>query len=164
MSADAAPSGAAIPPRSTFVTVVAWIFIVAMGTVVCISILQAIIFVFIFPTEAFWSASNMSLDPEQTPAIVLFIARNMLLVFVVFGSVAVVTLVTAIGLLRRKNAARLAFIGLMGLAILCNFGGLWLEREIFSSSALSAIGLSVLSAWIIKRLASRATTEEFDAP
>ncbi|MEO8674236.1 MAG: hypothetical protein ABI569_01575 [Casimicrobiaceae bacterium] len=163
MSADVAPPSAAVPPRSAFVTVVAWIFIVGTGVGVCVSILQAIMFVFIVPTEAFWSASNMSLDPDQTPAIVLFIAGHMLLVFGVLWSIAVVTLIAAIGLLRRKNWARLAFIGLMGLAILCNFGGLWLEAEIFSSSALSAIGLSVLFAWIIKRLASRTAGAEFDA-
>jgi len=189
MPADTASPGPAAPARSTFVTVVAWIFIVGAGSTVCISVLQAIMFAFIFPTEAFWSASNMSLDPEQTPAVVQFMAKHMLLVFAMFWCVAIATLVAAIGLLRRRNWARLAFVGLMGLAILWNLGGLWLQLSMFSSipaapasappdfasqfervtlamkiaSGLSAIGLSVLFAWIIKRLTSRAVRGEFNA-
>jgi len=126
MPTDTVPPGPAAQARSTFVTIVAWIFIVGAGSTVCISLLQAIMF---------------------------------------------------------------AFIGLMGLAILWNLGGLWLQLSMFSSipaapasappdfasqferatramkiaSGLSAAGLSILFAWIIKRLTSHAVRGEFNA-
>jgi len=190
MPNDLAAPSATVPSRSTFVTVLAWIFIAGAGMVVFIAILQAIMFVFVFPpTDEILSASRMPPEFQQMPAVFRFMVENVFLFFVLFWSLAVVTLFAAIGLLYRKNWARLGFIGLMGFAILWNLGGLWLQHAMFSSfpaipasappdfaagfetaaivmrigSVVFAVGVSVLFAWIIKRLSSKSIRAEFHA-
>jgi hypothetical protein len=101
--------------------------------------------------------------------------------------VSLLTLVSAIGLLRRWNWARLCFIGLMALGIAWQLAGLGLQYTVFSSiqsqfpgqaahggpdmtpfflaigvfSVIFALGLAVLFGWIIKRLLSPAIAAEF---
>jgi hypothetical protein len=100
------------------------------------------------------------------------------------------TLIAAVGLLLRLNWARVAFIGILALAILGNLAGLWLQHEVvqtvvthaLTSSALPAQtsnalgGLAVVSrilgalmslgtclflVWIILRLKSGPVLQEF---
>ena len=174
--------------RSTFVTVVAWIFIAIAGFAAFISVLQALMFTLVFPADQFRSAGDMK-GLEEAPAFFRFMIQNMHWFFVMFWSLSVLTLVSAIGLLRRKNWARLVFVGLMAFGVIWNLGGIWLQELMMSSFPKAsdsappgldagfenmmtvmrfamgafAIGLSLVFAWIIKRLVSRSVRAEFNA-
>jgi hypothetical protein len=176
------------PSRSTFVTVVAWIFIAIAGFATFISLLQALMFTFVFPADQFPPPGNAK-GLEEMPAFFRFMIQNIHWFFVMFWSLSVVTLVAAIGLLRRKNWARLVFVGLMIFGILWNLGGIWLQEQMMSTFPKAqagappdfaagfdtmmtimriamgafAIGISVLFAWIVKRLVSRSVKAEFNA-
>ena len=56
--------------------------------------------------------------------------QSMLLLFLVL---CVITLLASIGLLRRRNWARLLFIGLLGLGIVYNIASLVLQQSMMSS-------------------------------
>ena len=164
--------------RSAFVTVLAWIFIAIGGFGTLISIAQSVMLHTLFPEDA---TSSM---PEDTPAIFAFMFDNFHLFFYGMWIICGVTFISAIGLLLRKNWARIVFIVLMGLGIAWQFIGLGLQFVMFDSfpempavdgapemetiktffivfSMLIGIGLAVLCGWIIKKLATSPIKEEF---
>ncbi len=175
------------PPggSSTFVSVVAWIFIVLSGIATLMSVLQNIMINTIFPLAQMRAPSGPG--SEHMPAFMRFMFEHLRLIFVSFLLIVSGTLLAAIGLLRRKNWARLAFIAILGLGIVWNVGGLVLQQLMFSSmtsipskapaefqaeftraasiafgfAAVMAIGFSVLFGWLIKRLLSQPIRAEF---
>lgn len=176
------------PPRSTFVTVLAWIFIALSAMATCIAVLQAIMFAFFFSHEAF-SGPQMQAQLQHMPPASAFMARYAMAIFPVFWVSTVVMLVSAIGLLRRWNWARRLFIALLALGILWNLGGLILQHLMIGSitmpadpdnaalqgmrimmtviqvlSAIAAVAISVLFGWIIRRLLSAPIVAEFRRP
>jgi hypothetical protein len=170
------------PPRSSFVTVLAWIFIALAGFATFISVLQNVMINTVLPTELMLGA-----PPEQMPAFFMFMFEHVRLFFLSFLVVSALTLVAAIGLLRRKNWARLVFVGILSLGIVWNIAGVLLQHTMFSSmgsfvpgaqqafaaefermtslmfafSMLFAIGFSLLFGWLIRRLLSKAICAEF---
>lgn len=155
--------------QSSFVSVLAWIFIVLSSFAILVSLLQNILV----------NTTGLPTDHDG-PWLQLFLAISLI--------VLIDILIAAIGLLKRKNWARVAFIILLGIIILFNIGGLVLQQIIFSSmfqettpgdsidswsqlesismmirvfSAVIVIGLSVLFGWIIKRLLSPSIKQEF---
>ena len=138
-----------------------------------------------FPVEEMHAAATGAKD--QTPVIALFMMDHTRVIFLSFFAICTLTLVSAIGLLKRKNWARLIFVTVMGAGILWNIGGPVFQLFFFSSmpkfapdgsggfesgfetmmvvmmafSALMAAGFSVLFGWIIKRLLSTAIKAEF---
>jgi hypothetical protein len=146
-------------------------------------------FAFVFPADQMPSATTATKDFEEMPAFFRFMIQNVQWFFAGFWSLCVVTLVAAIGLLRRKNWARLVFIVLMALGVVWNLGGIWMQEQMMSSfpkfpsdapadfeahfetvmtvmryaMGVFAIGISLLFAWIIKRLVSRPIRAEFNA-
>jgi len=174
--------------RSTFVTVVAWIFITLGGIATFISILQALMFAFVFPASEISPAAGRHAGLEEMPTLLRFMTENIQLFFVAFWSLSVATLVSAVGLLRRKNWARLVFVGLMLLGIVWNLGGIWFQEQMMSdlptplatqghgaqgavammtimriAMIAFAIGLSLIFSWIMKQLMSRPVRMEFGA-
>lgn len=175
--------------RSTFVTVVAWVFIAFAGFATFISLLQAVMFTFVFPADNHFFAPPAGKDPglQVMPSVLRFMMEHMQWFFVAFWLLSAVTLVSAIGLLRRKNWARLVFVGLMLLGIVWNLGGLWLQQQMFTGFATIpsnappnvasdiestmtvmriatgafVIVLSLVFAWIVKRLMSGSIMAEF---
>lgn len=173
------------PPRSTFVTVLAWIFIVMAGSATLISIMQNLMIHVLFKDMALEQA--LQAQPEGVPPVAAFLAGHARLIFLGFLLVSVATLVSAIGLLRRRNWARLCFIGLMGLGILWQVVGLVLQSSVFSSmraqfvqaaelggpdmsaalpvimlvSGLFALVMASLQGWIAWRLLSAPVAAEF---
>ena len=178
------------PSRSTFVTIVAWTFIAIAGFASLIAVIQALMFVFIFPVDQFPPPESVK-GLEEMPAFFRFMFHHMKWFFAFFWTLSVVTLVCAIGLLLRRNWARLAFVAIMAIGIVWNLSGIWLQGQIMSSfpkppvhdpraaefqagfetmmtimrfaMAAFAIAISALFAWIIKRLLSRSVKVEFDA-
>jgi uncharacterized membrane protein len=126
---------------------------------------------------------------EQMPVPFQFFFSHPEVFLATFWSLTVLTFVAAIGLLWRKNWARLYFIVVFALGILWNLGSLWLQHQVLSvasttmrnappefarqaeifatvfsiGSVVIAIGIAVLFGWLIKRLLSRAVRAEFHA-
>ncbi|HEX5123327.1 MAG TPA: DUF2127 domain-containing protein [Rhodanobacteraceae bacterium] len=175
------------PAKSTFVTVVAWIFIALDGGAAFITLIQYVVFGMVFPLNAF--REGMAKAQGKFPPAFAWVFehfRPMLLVLFVY---ALLKLVAAIGLLNRRNWARLFFIGILALGIVWSFAGIALQQYFLSSmftfpappnapkdfdaaiegvtivmrvfSAIFAIAFAVLYAWMIKRLMSPEIVAEF---
>jgi hypothetical protein len=166
--------------RSTFVTVVAWIFIVGSGFATLVSAMQNVMFHLVFKDD------ELAQVPDELPGIAAFMFENFQLVVLAVLLVSLSILISSIGLLKRKNWARLAFIVLMSLGIIWNLGGIVLQDIFLSSappmsnhpefrdfqtmqsimrwfSAIVGIGLAGLFGWIIWRLTRESVRREFMA-
>ncbi len=179
------------PPQSIFVTVLAWIFIAFTGFATFISLLQNIMIGFMLPVEEMNAAFSKGAAAEEIPAFARFMFSNIRIWFAAFFVIVAALLATSIGLLKRKNWARISFIAFMGLGIAWNVFGLVMQHVMLSSfptptmpvsevDAFSAdfesmrmvmqvfmlamaVGMSVLFGWIIKRLVSPQVRAEFEA-
>lgn len=175
--------------RSTFVTVLAWIFIVLAGMSTLVSIAQNVMLQTMFSDPQFNKAMEASNQPQNVPVVARFMFNNFRLIFAAFFVLSATTFVSAIGLLKRWNWARLTFIGIMAFGILWNVFGIVMQISVFSSSSdfsvkippdqlsqfktmmtvtiviggLMALVFSVLFGWIIKRLVSQPIRREFEA-
>ncbi len=179
----------AFPHRSTFVTAVAWVFIVLASVSTAGSALQSVFLDYMSPL--FEQAMMESPDADQLPVdfdSFMFVYRMMILgVFLISAT----TLVSAIGLLQRKNWARIVFIAMLGLGIVMEIVGIslsfWLPSFMAKMAAapmevtevpmpevvhrlivivrifslIVAIGLVILFAWIIRKLTGEKIRQEF---
>lgn len=170
------------PRRSTFVTVLAWVFIVLSGFATLIAVLQNLMLNLMFPAEALQQMDQQQM--EQMPAFARVIFGNFRLFFFGFLVLAATTLAASIGLLKRRNWARLLFVLIMALGIGWNCLGVYLQWAIFSMpqdlpqdstfhtmsllirgfSAVMAAAMCGLFGWIIKRLLSQQVRAEFADP
>ena len=177
---------AQMPPvaRSTFVTVLAWIFIALAGFATFISILQNIMIAFVFPMAQMQAAATQ----QGAPWFAAWMIQHFQLFFLLFLVASASCLAAAIGLLRRKNWARLLFIALMLLGIAWNVAGLVLGafflssfpfgqafpaghpeaahfqvmfKVMFAINVIVVVAFTCLFGWIIKRLASEGVRREF---
>ena len=165
--------------RSTFVTTIAWVFIVLAGFATVISIFQNIMIAVMFPQEEMREAANAN----DAPAFARFIFAHPQVLFGAFLAVSATTFISSIGLLKRQNWARLIFIAILLLGILWNIGSLALVFFTFSSmpqvpdhapaefetmwkvmmgfSVVIVLAFAGLFGWIIKRLVSPEIKREF---
>jgi hypothetical protein len=175
--------------RSSFVTVLAWIFIVLSGFTTAISILQNIMVWTMFRQPEI--ANAMANPPPGAPPFMAAMLGYFPWFFLAFLLVSATTLASSIGLLKRMNWARVVFIVLMFLGIAWNLLGLFGQfamakfvqaqftampkspdmpdfqvfmNAIMVVNAIFAVGFSVLFGWIAKRLASREIRAEFGVP
>lgn len=132
-NAGACEEGRQMQTRSTFVTVVAWIFIVLSSFGTVIGILQNVLLWTVFRTPEVTTALEeaQAASPEM-PVIVSTMFQYMPLFFLATLLVTVFTLVSSIGLLRRWNPARLCFIGIMILGALWTLVGMVFQFYAFS--------------------------------
>lgn len=173
--------------RSSFVTVLAWIFLVITGFATFISVLQNVMITFFFPIDEMQAGVPSAKGSENLPAFAQFMFSHMRHFFAAFLVLSATMFVSAIALLKRKDWARIAFVIFLTLGIIWNIGGLFLQSAILSSvpqmpsnappefraqfesmatvmlvaSSLFAIACSVLFAWLIKRLVSPSIRAEF---
>lgn len=165
--------------RSTFVTVLAWLLIVFAAFATLIGVMQNIMIHTVMPFDRLpTDAPGM----EHMPSFFRFMFSNAHLVFLSFLVFSAVALVSAIGLLKRKNWTRLVFIGLFGLGILWNIAGVVLQQAMMSSmptpanappqfenaatfmfifGVLFAAALSALFGWLMFKLLSSRVRAEF---
>ena len=168
--------------RSTFVTVVAWLFIILSGFSTFVAILQNIM-IHTMPLP-----KGPEPPPDAVPTSVFFIFENVHILVLAFFFICLCTLIVSIALLKRKNWARLIFIGLLCLGIVWNMGALVLQHLFMSSmmetipdmagdpaherfemmmtisrwfAVAFAIGVSLLFGWMIKKLSSVEIRSEF---
>lgn len=113
--------------QSSFVTTVAWIFIVLGGFATLIAILQYIMVHTVFPVDQMRKALDAAKGQQQIPHAFAFMFGHIKWFVVVFLVLSVTTLVSSIGLLRRKNWGRVVFIALMAFGIVCSIGSLVLQ-------------------------------------
>ena len=176
-----------VAPRSTFVTVLAWIFIFLAGFATLVSILQNVMVNFMFPAGEMDAAFEQAGSSERLPGFVTFMLRNMRLVFLFFLLVCVASLASSIGLLLRQGWARVAFIAIMILGVVWNLAGVvlsfafvsWLpelpagtpddfarqwsymSKAIIAFNVVVTLGFSLLFGWIAKKLMSAEVRSEF---
>lgn len=174
-------------PRSSFITVLAWIFIVIASFVTLISLFQNIMLNAMFPLDEMRSSMAEIKSKQQMPFLGQFMFEHIRGIVALFFVLSALTLSCAIGLLKRKNWARVIFVGILALGIVWNAGGFILSLFLFSSSSflpanipsagqvdfetmkyimigfngVLAVGFSVIFGWIIKRLLSKEIKDEF---
>ena len=172
-------------PRSSFVTAVAWVFIALCGFATLISILQNVMLNTLMPLDEMRKAATAPGVPEM-PAFFRFMMGHIRLFFASFLVVSAAMLGAALGLLKRKNWARLLFITILSLGIAWNIVGMALQfffmqdfpnpveappefaatittmrTVIMVFSALMALAFSALFGWLIKRFTSAEIRQEF---
>ncbi|WP_440053919.1 hypothetical protein ACSLBF_13720 [Pseudoalteromonas sp. T1lg65] len=159
--------------NSKFVTTVAWIFILLSGYFSFASLFQVVI---ISMTPLGSAFSELSHDEfiipllEYVPALVY-----------VFFALWVITLISSVKLLQRKNWARVTFISLLSLGIIWQIVRVILQFVMISQmpdgkgigdfanimvfffwlNTAFAMGVSGVLVWIIKRLLSPKIVKEF---
>ena len=183
--------GIQVPPRSSFVTVVAWIFIVLSGFSTLIGALQNLM-IRSMPFDQLKSALQDS-TAAQLPGPARAMFAHFQLFFLATFLLSLLMLISAVGLLRRRNWARLVFMGLLTLGIVYMFGGLFLQQSMLSSFNASfsaaapqdsvfrvnakqfqsmftvmrvfmiafSLGIAGVFGWIVARLASAKVRTEF---
>lgn len=173
----------AAKPRSSFITVLAWIFIVLAGLTTFISILQNIMITAMFPVEEMNRSFSDPDFQENVPTVFSYVFSNIRVFFFGFFAISCATFISAIGLLKRRNWARIVFIIIMAAGIAWNIFALILQQIMIPEMAempgqigngfetmmtimrvfffVMALGVSVLFGWIIKRLVSLKIRQEF---
>jgi len=167
-------------PKSTFVTVFAWLMIIFNGFGLFVSLMQNVMFAFISQFDEFSSAFNDVGDfPKGFPT---FLFKNIRWIIPIFGLFILFAFVSSIGLLRRKEWARKAFLFLLGFGIIYIIAGTILycifTRSIFSISEIPSefnsfsiifivfmiimsLGFIFLFGWLFYKLSSTKIKEEF---
>src|SRR5438874_2556777 len=130
MSQEIARSTVSAAQRSTFVTVLSWVLIVGSGFFTLIAVMQALMMLFVMPME--WSKGPPK-GIEAFPPIAQFLLSNVRLFFLLNWLAIIFTFASSIGLLHRKNWARIAIICVFAIGVVVNLGGIWLQSEMFSS-------------------------------
>ncbi len=122
----------AVPQRSTFVTVVGWIFAILGGFATFIAALQNIMVAVIFSTSGMKEAMKQARS-QELPWFASFMFEHFRLFFLSFLVVSACCLAGAIGLILRKNWGRVLFMAVMALGIAWNVLGLVMTVVIFAS-------------------------------
>jgi hypothetical protein len=166
--------------KSTFVTVFAWLMIIFNGFGLFMSIIQNIIFAFLFKSHEFNTLSDEMGDiPEGLPA---FFFNHIQLLIPLFGVFILFAFISSIALLKRKEWARKAFLFLLGFGILYIIAGTVFQfifmRSIFSGIELPSefnfislffiiimiifsLGFIILFGWLFRKLSADKIKEEF---
>ena len=172
--------------RSAFVTTLAWMVIVPSALGVVISTLQNILVFTVIPVDQMTLPTGSG--AEHLPAFAVFMFEHIRAVFAAAWLLMAASLASGIGMLKRKEWARLLFIALLGLSILGSIGGIFAQQSAFSSisvmpeappefsaqfetmattmwvvSIAMAVGFSAVSGWLMWRLASAPIKAEFGA-
>ncbi|MDL2270013.1 hypothetical protein LJC41_08640 [Desulfosarcina sp. OttesenSCG-928-G17] len=137
------------PQRSPFVTAVAWVLIIFSGFFILMTLLQ-IILMYVLSNTALLS----ELMPLDVPVRNTFIYIALWIMVVVFSLVAVTSLVSAIGLLKQKNWARLVVMASMACGAVLGFFLfiihlvmiVVMQKDFMSSPDIPGVGLLLTSA------------------
>ena len=173
--------------QSGLVTIIAWITIVVSGFSTVVSLVQNIMIHLLFSESQLADIVDSPVMNQENPSLTELMFGHYQLFFLAFFILSIATLSIAIGLLKRKNWARITFIGMMFMGILWNITCLYIQHAAFASmppmpvsapagfrtdftslatimiifSTTLALGFSVLFAWIIRCLLSPEIQSEF---
>ena len=165
-----------LPAQSSFVTTVAWVFIVLGGLLTATTAMQNIL----IQTFPFPRPLPSDPDAEVRSVFSTFFENGVRIYFFAVFLVSVGLLGSAIGLLRRRNWGRIGILfvlwgGIVWIVLSC---GLMLEMisrpntkippemrgamlMTFVVTGLLAVGVAVVFGWLIRRLTSEAVRREF---
>lgn len=168
------------PTRSTFVTVVGWLFAIFSGFGLFISVLQNIMVHTVFPMDLMTSDV-----PADFPPMARFMFDHLVLVVLLPLVVAALLLAGSVGLIKRREWARKFMVGLMAVSALWSVGSVFIQvawmgqmpspppgvADGFATmqvlmvifAAVWGLGFAALFAWIAKRLMSWDIKQEFRA-
>lgn len=135
---DPAPVVPAGPPRSTFVTVLAAVFLMMSGSSAAMGLLQIVMVYFMFPNEVFRQAAT---DPNIPPA-AAFLFQYLRVFFLFFFIVSLAMLAASIGLLQRREWGRKLFIAMMCLSVAWDIAGAAFMIAFVSNMAEMTAGAS----------------------
>ena len=127
--------------RSTFVTVVAWVFIILSGFMTLTSAFQNVM-IRSMPLDQMNTMLRDSTVAGQMPGAARTMFAHFGLFFLAFFVASLVALIASVGLLRRRNWARLLFIIVMCLGIAYTLGGLFLQGTMMSSFESTFAGVA----------------------
>lgn len=174
-----------VPVKSTFVSILGWVFVVLSGMGSLMMLLEMALF-FVLPFDALMAQQPAQPGMPFAPGVFVVLMRSFIAVLL---GINLWTLLSSIGLLLRKNWARISFIAIMVLGVIWQLLGLvWAVLFTFAVSKLPEtmppgqpgaeffqsfayvmlgvsivfeIGLSVLFIWIIRKLRSAPIRAEF---
>lgn len=127
-------------PKSSFVTVIGWIFAVMSGMMMFGAIMQVIMFA-VMPMEKFQQAFELSDSQFEMPFIFRFMFKHMMLIAFASLVAGAAALIASVGLIKRMNWARILFIVLMAMAIAWTIGG-QIYNQFFISSMVPTVAPS----------------------
>jgi hypothetical protein len=128
--------------RSLFVNITAWAFIV-LGVLASASALVQNATVSSLPGQIALAGT-----PVPQPGLTGWLLAYLPWVVGAGLAVSVATLAAAVGLLLRLEWARRTFIALLGVAIVANLAGLWLQQEVMLSLVDATLQRTVLPAQV----------------
>ena len=178
-----------VVPRSSFVTGLAWTFIVLAGLGTLVSVLENVVFNLMLSNKEILDAMRQARGAPGMPPFAYAMLDHIHLLVAGFLVVSTAMLVSAIGLLKRMNWARIVFVGWMMLGAAWNLAGLFIPYFMASSltsmphagppelqqnlqlmakimigvTTVVAIVFAGLFAWFAKRLMSEEIKREFYA-
>ena len=166
-----------IQNKSIFITVLSWILIVLNGFGLLISVLQNIMINVMFDRNVFNDISNSSEDFPN------FIFSYFNYIILLYGLIILYSFISSIGLLKRKNWARISYVVLFGIGALYmvtmmvyqwfftqnindvfnspnnDFDKMFLMMRVFT--LILTLGLTGLFSWLITKLLSKNIRDEF---
>ena len=171
--------------RSTFVTVVAWVFIILTGFGAFISLMQNVMFSQMFAMPEMQQAMSQHNEMPNMPFFARFMFQHFQLYLFLILLFITSFFVSSIGLLKRKNWARIIFICMMLLGIIFVLMGFGLQfvfdpvsqgipqeqippemirmmNMMKISMFIFTASLTVLFGWVIKKLTSKKIRQEFN--
>jgi hypothetical protein len=168
-------------PQSSFVTGLAWTSILVSAFGAFSSFVQMLVAKALFTDDVVRQLSTVAADDPPVQAMAPWIPRLPMLSFLGFVAM-VISLVASIGLLKRIEWARKLFIALLVFGIASNIGVFFLQEKMMAVVAVGGDGdatvagvihtarvmtgmltvvLSVLLAWLAKKLMAPAIVAEF---
>src|SRR3954469_11230308 len=112
------------PMPSVFVTAVAWIFIALEGAASIILLIENLIINTILPVDRLREGMAQAVHAGTLPSYFPWILEHVRAGLFVILIYALIKLAAAIGLLKRRNCARLLFIGFLAFSILWSFAAI----------------------------------------
>jgi hypothetical protein len=169
------------PKRSVFVTVVGWVFIAFAGFATLITALQNVMLHMMFPMEQIRQDLPDDAAFTDMPVWARWMMTHIELWFLFCFLVSALTLVAAVGLIRRHNWARVLLVAVLIFAVAWNLAGPFLAQGMIPSeefagvddtfarmfvlvqivTVLICVGLAALFGWIAWRLCSAPVRAEF---
>ena len=127
------PNTINVGARSFFVTTTAWVFIVLGMLATAWAVVQNAQIASLLP------GLKAAADGQPLPLLTGWLMAYLPWVAAACLALSLATLASAIGLLMRLNWARWVFIGVLGVAIVANLVGLWLQQELVQSVVMDTL-------------------------
>lgn len=110
-------------PQSAFVTATAWSFLLLAAFGACMNALQLVLMVTVLPPADYLAIAADMRSAQALPSFLIFIVEHMVAWTFLMLLLSLLTLSASIGLLRRRNWARVVFVVMMWFSVAANLAG-----------------------------------------